>query len=511
MTIYNMLSTVLSCTTLGLEGVTIRVEVDVAERGFPTLTIVGLPTKAVEESKERVRTAIKNAGFEFPDSKIVVNLAPADIKKEGSLFDLPIAVGILVASRALTQVQVEGKMFVGELSLDGTIVSVNGVLPICLHARNTGVKSLFVPVVNESEAKLLAGIDIYGAHNLTELVGYLRGETTLVPLVPFDLAKMSIGASYESDLVQIRGQERAKRALEVASAGFHNIHMKGVPGSGKTMMARTIPTILPSMDEDEILEVTKIYSVMGMTGNLGVKLTRPFRSPHQTISQVGLIGGSTSLTPGEITLAHRGVLFLDEFPQFAHSLIEGLRAPLEDGKVTVTRASGTVNYPARFLLVAASNPCPCGYLGHPKKSCKCGIGAILKYQKRLSGPILDRIDLHLSIPPVTDEKLTSEPTGEDSATVRERVEKCRNVQRKRFEGCKTKTNSEMTTTQIKEFCQMEPEAESLLKTAVSRLTLSARSYFKVIKVARTIADLDKSDIIKVAHIAESLQYRVQEE
>lgn len=511
MTLYNMLSTVLSATTLGLEGVMISVEVDVAKRGFPTFTIVGLPNKAVEESKERVRTAIVNSGFTFPEAKIVVNLAPADIKKEGSLFDLPIALGILATTQVIPLESISEKLFLGELSLDGKIRGVNGTLPVILHGKKMGIKQIFIPLSNTNEGAMVSGIDVFSLSSLTDAISHLRNEIALSPIEKIDINSLTIQREYEYDLSHIKGQQSAKRALEIAAAGFHNIHLKGVPGAGKTMMAKALPSIMPRMDEDEVLEVTKLYSIAGMLGGDNIVTTRPFRSPHQSISGVGMIGGSSDLTPGEISLAHRGVLFLDEFPQFPRHLIESLRQPLEDGIVTITRASGTVTLPARFLLVAASNPCPCGMLGHPTKPCRCGVGLIQKYQKKISGPILDRIDMHIDVMPVEHEKLTDDSKDiESSSIVRDRVIRVNEIQKKRFFGLRIKSNAEMNSHQVKEFCQMSSDAEQLLKQAVAKMGLSARSYFKVIKVAKTIADLSLSDVIESSHIAESLQYRAKD-
>jgi magnesium chelatase family protein len=407
-----MLSKIHSAATVGLEGVLIRVEVDVAERGFPTFTIVGLPNKAIDESKERVRTAIRNSGFEMPDSKIVVNLAPADIPKKGSLFDLPIAVGILVSSRMIDPVSVKKSLFVGELSLDGGVRKVPGVLPISLLVKTEGLESLFVPKENAEEASLLREITVYPVSSLIDLILHLNGQKKIDEAPKISLDKIKQNTTYEFDFADIKGQEQAKRALEIAAAGFHNVHLKGPPGAGKTLLARSFPSIMPSMDDDEVIEVSKIYSVSGENKGSSFILTRPFRSPHHTISRVGLTGGGVQLTPGEISFAHRGVLFLDEFPEFPRTVVEALRQPLEDGLVSISRASGSITFPSRFLLIAASNPCPCGFLGHPTKPCKCGMNQVLLYRKRVSGPILDRIDIHLDVPPVTQEKLTQTATGE---------------------------------------------------------------------------------------------------
>lgn len=506
-----MLSTILSATTVGLDGVLIKVEVDVAERGFPTFTIVGLPDKAVEESKERVRTAIKNSSFKMPETRITVNLAPADIPKEGSLFDLPIAVGILASAKIINRELLNNGIFIGELSLDGKIRPVAGVLPVAILAKGKKIKNIFIAKGNAQEAALLDGVDIFPAESLIDLILHLN-EEKLLTKQPKTLLNRVLGRDeYEFDFSDIKGQEQAKRALEIAATGFHNVHLKGPPGAGKTMLARALPSILPKMDEEEIIEVSKIYSISQVFMGSSFVVKRPFRSPHHTTSRAGLIGGGTKISPGEISLAHRGVLFLDELPEFPRSVLEALRQPLEDGVVTISRAQGSLIFPARFLFVGASNPCPCGFLGHPKKTCCCSLGQVIKYKKRISGPLMDRIDIHVDVPPVEEEKLTTGFTSEASAIIRQRVIKARGRQKKRLKTEAVKTNGEMTSSQVRKLCKLTDEANNLLKQAISRLSLSARSYFKIIKIAQTIADLSGKETIEAQFVAEALQYRVKEE
>lgn len=501
-----MLAKIISAAVVGLDAVPITVEVDIAAQGLPSFTIVGLPDKAVEESKERVRAAIKNSGADFPARKITVNLAPADLPKEGPAYDLPIALGILIASEQLST-NLEQSIFLGELSLDGSLRRIWGVLPCAIMTRNENYKSIFIPQDNLDEASIINKIQVFPVESLKELFGHFSSEQKIIAAAPKKQKFKSLeNADY--DFENIRGQESAKRALEIAAAGGHNILMKGPPGAGKTLMARSFATILPKLTFDESLEVTKIYSVANLLSRDNPIITaRPIRSPHHTTSHIGLIGGGNIPHPGEISLAHRGVLFLDEFPEFPRQVLEALRQPMEDGHVTISRAAGRVLFPSRFTLVAAANPCPCGYLGDQQRHCVCSPAAITRYQKRISGPILDRIDLHITVPAVRVEKLTAEAKSETSKTIQSRVQKARDIQEKRFRGQKIKSNSEMSPKMMKKFASLDKESILLLKQAISKLNLSARSFHKVVKIARTIADLEGTAKIKSNHVAEALQYR----
>ncbi len=501
-----MLAKVKSCAVFGLDGFVVDVEVDISP-GLPRFDVVGLPDAAVQEARARVRAAIRNSGYEFPMRRITANLAPADVRKAGSTYDLPLAIALLQSSGQIQPVA-EDSMFIGQLSLNGDLLHTGGVLPMAALAREAGIRKIFVPSPDCEEAALVEGLEAFPVRNLTDLIRHLCGETSLNPLSWDGSTRDNDSADSAFDISTIRGQEQSKRALEVAAAGSHNLLMSGPPGSGKTLLARTLPTILPSLTHEEAIEVTKIYSVAdSLTRDNPLITRRPFRAPHHTISYAGLVGGGSRPRPGEITMSHRGVLFLDELPEFGHRILEAMRQPLEDKRVVISRAQGSVSYPANFMLVGAMNPCPCGYYGDPMKQCSCTDAQVSRYGKRLSGPLLDRIDIFVDVPSVDYEKLTAPPGADGSKKVRERTERAREIQRERFADSSFLTNSDMGPNEVHKYCQLGEQASAMMGSAMRQMNLSARVYHRILKLARTIADLSDSNTIEVEHLAEALQYR----